>query len=460
MNIESDCIFLNKVSLSIDNICKALSLSLDEKKLCVCISGGADSTALLVSLDLLKSRYGYKLCAAHVNHLLRKEESDRDERFCADLCKKLKIELYLKRIDVKEKAKRDKKSIEEAARDARYAYFGELSQQKDIDFFTTAHTKNDNAETLYMHIIRGTTTSGLCGIPVINGKILRPMLNISRGENLAFLSQKKQEFVTDSSNYDNAFTRNYIRNVIFPAAEKLNNKYIDSANTLCDYAKTDEDYFGMVIESIPDNLRASELHPAILRRKLQKEYAEFTVGKSLMSVHLNALTQLAASGQGKSINLPGGVVAINNNGIITFEYPEKKTVLHDSGVYELAEGENSFCNGYISIHLLGNNRIQEANIYNNYTYTKLYFNNIVGRVKYRARKPGDRILLNGIHRSIKKEFNAKRIPLGLRAAIPIFFDDEGIIYVPFIGVADRVSASDMRNKDSYIITVRIMERQD
>ncbi len=110
--------------------------------------------------------------------------------------------------------------------------------------------------------------------------------------------------------------------------------------------------------------------------------------------------------------------------------------------------------------MLGNNRIQEANIYNNYTYTKLYFDNIVGRVKYRARKPGDRILLNGIHRSIKKEFNAKRIPLGLRAAIPIFFDDEGIIYVPFIGVADRVSASDMRNKDSYIITVRIMERQD
>ncbi|OGO87060.1 MAG: tRNA lysidine(34) synthetase TilS [Clostridiales bacterium GWF2_36_10] len=452
--------FLKKVIFTLVEISNTLSTSLKNKTICVCLSGGADSVSLLVALNMLKSKYEFALCAAHVNHLLRGDESFRDENFCIELCVKLGIKLHTTRIDIKKLSKENKKSIEEAARDARYSYFGELGKQYSVDYFATAHTKNDNAETVYMNIIRGTTVSGLCGIPQINGNTIRPLLNMSREENEEFLSTNgfssanDLSFVIDSSNSDNNYTRNYIRNVLLPTAKKINSQVIEAVDRLSEFARIDEGYFNSVLDTLPADIKYSELHPSLLKRKLQRDYSLISGKKSLMTVHLDALISLLNSGQKKRQSMPDGITALIKDGKINFVVAKSIKKIIDNGIYELKYGENIFADGMVKIYLSKNNSVISENIYNNYTYTKLSFGKIIGSVKYRARKTGDRIFSLGVSKSIKKQFIEKGIPEHLREAIPIFFDDKEIVYVPFIGAADRVYSQN-DDEDSVTITVQI-----
>lgn len=450
---DSSHIYLSKVSKFIDWVATDRSFYRN-KRLCVCLSGGADSVSLLVALYMLKAEYGYKLYAAHVNHLLRGKESDRDEKFCVDLCNSLNIELFLTRIDIKTLAKKSKNSVEETARNARYGYFNELGKAKNIDYFATAHTKNDNAETVIMNITRGTTVSGIRGIPKINHNILRPLLYISREENMDFLKQNNYSFVTDSSNQDIDITRNYVRKIVLPTMKKINSKVVDAVCRLSDSATADEDFFKNYISTLPTDIKDSELHPSVLRRILQNRYSEFTGGKSLMTKHLDALISLSG-GENKRLDVSGGIVAEYNNGFYSFKIKNAKII--DYGIYSLNWGENKFANGKVTIVFAQNKSIFEGNIYNNYTQMGLYFDKIVGSIKYRARRTGDKIYCLGVNKSIKKEFITKHIPVSIRDIIPVFYDDNGIIYVPFIGAADRVYAK-YEKKDTVYIKVCFTNR--
>lgn len=456
---NNTAVYLKKVCSSFDEIFKNSVLT--EKNLCVCLSGGADSTALLISLKMLNEKYRYNLYAVHVNHLLRDAEAFRDEKFCIELCKKLKIKLYKTRIDINKLAEKSKKSIEETARDARYSYFENLGKKEKINFFATAHTKNDNAETIYMNIIRGTTVTGLCGIPQVKGNVIRPILKVSREENIAFLKEKGYTFVTDSSNNDNTYTRNFIRNVFLPSAKRINPKVIDSAERLSSFAKSDENYFAAALENIPKGKKDTQLHPALLRRKLQREYAALTGGNSLMSVHLDAIMSLPYSEHKKYLSMPNGVTAVIKSGKISFILDKNLKKITDSSIYELKYGENKFAGEKVSIFYYNGIFKESENIYNNYTQIRLYFGKIVGGIKYRARCIGDKIFCLGVNKSIKKEFISKGVPSHLRDMIPIFYDDTGIIYVPFIGAADRVYADKNANTDQ-TVTIKVIfnERQD
>jgi tRNA(Ile)-lysidine synthase len=450
--------YLEKVSRFLE----ALSGDFIGKKLCVCLSGGADSVSLLVSLYKLKDKFKFDLSAAHVNHMLRGAESDRDERFCRELCEKLGLRHFQTRIDIQTLSKSSGKSIEETARDARYSYFKELGKKENIDYFATAHTKNDNAETVYMNIIRGTTVSGLCGIPPVNGNIMRPLLTISREENEQFLEENGFSYVTDSTNSDNDITRNYIRNVLLPGAKKLNPQVIEAADRLSAYTRSDEDYFNKVLDTITEDTKDVDLHPALLRRRLQRAYAEISGGKALMSVHLESLMALSLNKTGKVLSMPGGIVARVSDGKINFILEkELRNIkkLSDDGIYELNFGENSFADGKVNISYRrissdSNELYSNENIYNNYTHIELDFGKIVGNIKYRKRQKGDRIFCRGVNRSIKKEFIEKRVPVYMRDAVPVFFDNEGIIYVPFIGASDRVYSHGNR-ENAVVIDVQI-----
>ncbi len=440
--------YLEKVSRFLED----MNADFNGKKVCVCLSGGADSVSLLVSLYQLKEKYGYALSAAHVNHMLRGAESDRDEAFCCELCEKLGLPLFRTRIDIPALSLKSGKSVEETARDARYGYFRELGKKENINYFATAHTKNDNAETVYMNLIRGTTVSGLCGIPPVNGNIIRPLLRISREENEDFLKENGISYVQDSTNSDNEITRNYIRNVLLSCAKKVNPQVIEAADRLSAYTRSDEDYFDSVLDRITD-VNDTDLHPALLRRRLQRAYAAVSGGKGLMSVHLEALTALASNQTGKTLSMPGGIVARVSDGRIVFLSGKDIKKLSDKGIYELKFGENSFADGNIEISFGRINADSDENIYNNYTHIILDFGKIVGNIKYRKRQEGDKIYCRGVNRSIKKEFIEKRVPVFLRDAVPVFFDNEGIIYVPFIGASDRVFSHGI-NENSVFINVR------
>ena len=177
------------------------------------ISGGADSVALLFGLYLLKEKLQFRLEAAHFNHRLRGDESDRDEAFVKEFCDRFDIPLHLGSGEVKP----GKKGLEAAARDARYAFLRSLPGK-----IATAHTADDNAETVLLHLVRGTGLKGLCGITPVGDGLIRPMLSITRAEVEAFLQEYCLRHIVDSSNETDAFLRNRLRHHVMPLLKEEN----------------------------------------------------------------------------------------------------------------------------------------------------------------------------------------------------------------------------------------------
>ena len=194
------------------------------------LSGGADSVALLLSMIQLREKLNIRVEAVHVNHSIRGIESDRDELFCSELCKKNDVTFTAERCDVIGQSKQRQLSLEETARELRYDIFRKVSFGKKL---ATAHNANDNLETVILNLARGTGIKGLAGIPCIRGNIVRPLLNCSRSEIEDFLASIGQDYVTDSTNLSDDYTRNKIRHKIIPLLEEINGSVIEtSINTI------------------------------------------------------------------------------------------------------------------------------------------------------------------------------------------------------------------------------------
>lgn len=208
----------------------------------VALSGGADSVSLLLALRELSGEYGITVTACHVNHNLRGEESDRDMRFCEELCERLGVELRTASIDVL--AMRQKhESLEECARRARYGFFESvLSELGENARLATAHNADDSAETTLLNLMRGTGLKGLCGVPPVRGRLVRPIIFCTRAEVEAFLAERGQRYVTDSTNLSDDYTRNKIRNIILPEMRKINGSLTTAMTRMERTLRADSDY--------------------------------------------------------------------------------------------------------------------------------------------------------------------------------------------------------------------------
>jgi tRNA(Ile)-lysidine synthase len=222
-------------------------------RICIAISGGADSVALLLTLHAANSTpresLGIGLSAVHINHQLRGEESNADQQFVEDLCIGLDIPLHLHQANVpgriaQARADGDPETIEEAARNARYEFFTTLLASGHADTILTAHTLDDQAETVLMKLLRGAWTEGLSAIhPIVTlqkGKILRPFLQTRRAEIEAFLKQSNQPWREDSTNTDTAFTRNKIRHELLPHLRAYNPSLDQTLANLAELAREEE----------------------------------------------------------------------------------------------------------------------------------------------------------------------------------------------------------------------------
>lgn len=227
--------------------------------LLVALSGGADSVALLCALLLS----GYKVEAAHCNFHLRGEESDRDEAFVRELCKKRGVKLHCTHFDTTGEATRTGESIEMAARRLRYAWFDQVLRQTGCEAVAVAHHANDNAETFFINMLRGTGLRGLTGMAEERARIVRPLLRLTRAEIENFLQALKQDFVTDSTNKDTAYRRNKIRHEVMPLLRTINPaadrtlsdtmRHLAGAQELVDYAVAA--LRPTVARTLPDGLR-------------------------------------------------------------------------------------------------------------------------------------------------------------------------------------------------------------
>lgn len=196
-------------------------------KLLLALSGGADSVFALTFLTKFKNKYNIQICALHINHSLRGDESDSDEKFCRKLCNDLNIEFYSKKVDIKSIAENKKLSIEEAARNIRYEKLDEYLKISNSDKIVTAHNLDDNTETVLLNLFRGTGLKGLSGIPVKRNNIIRPFLSSGKSEIIEYLDENNIDFRTDSTNKQSEFKRNYLRNEIIPKIRENINSKVD-----------------------------------------------------------------------------------------------------------------------------------------------------------------------------------------------------------------------------------------
>lgn len=198
-----------------------------DQKILVGVSGGRDSVALLYALKSLN----YNVSAAHCNFHLRGEESNRDEKFVEDFCTAHFITLFKTDFQTEEYAREKHLSIEMAARELRYDWFGSLLDSEKFDCIAIAHHSDDVIETFLINMTRGTGLQGLTGIKAKNGKIVRPMLSVSREQVTAFINENKLGFVDDSTNFESVYMRNKMRNIIIPSLTEANPNFKNSLLT-------------------------------------------------------------------------------------------------------------------------------------------------------------------------------------------------------------------------------------
>ncbi len=188
-------------------------------------SGGADSVCLLHFLNYLSKEKHFRLAAVHINHGLRGSAATADQKFCKDFCQKQNIEFFTEKVNVKKLAREKDLSPEHAARKARYEAFVKVARRWGATKLALGHHLDDQAETILLNLLRGTKAKGLVGIPVQRSltpsvEIIRPLLCITRAETEAYLINNALPHVTDQSNFDEKFTRNWVRNTLLPLLEK------------------------------------------------------------------------------------------------------------------------------------------------------------------------------------------------------------------------------------------------
>ena len=365
------------------------------------LSGGADSVALLHWLYTASQKaISINLMAAHINHMLRGEESDQDEAFCAAFCKILGIPLHVKRIDVAALAKKSGVGVEEAGRNARHAFFAELARENTR--IALAHTLSDRIETMLLNMKRGAALRGFCSIPPIRSfgehLIIRPLIECSRAQVENYCAYHKLEYRVDQSNFDPTYRRNQIRLEVLPALG-LND---DAMRRTFRALERDEAYLAQEATQAAGIRNQESGLPEALRNRVLRD-------------------QLAASG------IEPSQIRIQEAGRRAQKIevrPRKATVNFEIIDYTAEKFTNK----------------DLANC--------LDYDTIAGDLVVSARRPGDCMhLCNGAGtKPLKKLFQERKVPPGEREQRVVLRDGEGIVWLEGFGCAHRCRVTDNTRK--------------
>lgn len=234
-------------------------------KIVIGVSGGPDSICLLHVLYGLKEKLGIEIVVAHVNHMLR-DVADLETEYVQSFCKKLGIECYVKKADILEISKTQKKGTEEVGRQVRYDFFDEVAKKTNSNKIATAHNSNDRAETVILNILRGSGLSGLKGIePIRDNKYIRPLINTNRQDIEIYCNDNKLEPKYDKTNNENIYTRNKVRNTVIPYIKKeFNPNIIKTINRLSSLATEENEYLQAITKQEFENLLIEKTENIIL----------------------------------------------------------------------------------------------------------------------------------------------------------------------------------------------------
>lgn len=315
----------------------------------VAVSGGADS---MVLLHYLRAR-GERVAVINVDHGLRGEESTRDSAFVKAYCAENGIPIFAFRVDTISYSEREGISLELAARQLRYKVFERLLKRKDVSKVALAHHLNDQAETILMRLFRGTGVRGMRGIVDRDGYV-HPLLSWTKEEILAYAEREGVKYVTDSSNYDERFTRNYVRNRLVPLIEEAYPGFLRvMGKTAEQFGELEEYLEGAALpferdgECVRLGAEVWALHPVLRKKSFQEALRKgMGVEKDVEGSHLEALNRLNESGTGARLSLPGGVEAHLEYGAVVFMRKREREpflkAFRPDEVYEYAGWEVRF----------------------------------------------------------------------------------------------------------------------
>ena len=308
----------------VDSFLKKWEMLQEGDSILLGISGGADSICLARYFLAKRESLSLKLCAVHINHMLRGDEAKRDEEFVRDFCHKWNVPLNVEYRNIKEESRQKKCSEEEAGRIARYECFEKYAKEYQCEKIAVAHHQNDAAETILFRMLRGTGPQGMAGILPVNEKIIRPFLCLSREEITDILQNIGQEYVNDSTNTSEEYSRNYIRHRILPEMESVNQKATAHISELGMQMQELLAYVTPQMERLyTEQVMANEQGELFLAEKAfskmslfeQKEMLRrmlFEISghrKDISLVHVEQLLALMANKEGKQQNCPYGVLA-------------------------------------------------------------------------------------------------------------------------------------------------------
>ncbi len=409
------------------------SMCRPDETVLVAVSGGADSMCLLNLFMMSVQELGIRIEVAHVNHGIRGAEADADEEFVRCFCEKHGIPFHCLRKDIPALAAERSESIELCAREIRYEYFDSLN----CDRIATAHSGSDRIETMLMNLTRGSALSGLCSIPAVRGKIIRPLIDFTRDEIESFCRENSIDYVTDSSNLTDDYTRNKIRHSITVRLSEINPSFeanalkcigiLNEENDFLDLL-TEDCYNGCVDDSgALDVFYLSQQHPVIIKRVIKYFFAVHSV-KNFESRHISYI--LTNLNNEFSVILPGNKKLSCRNGFLYFDKICDSLTLESTFVTL----SDNICLNISDKSVI----IKKSSCWPDKEegFFVADASLISDRIIIRGREAGDVFHLGRrrCSKKLKKLLNEMNIPVEKRSSLIILADESGVIFVEGIGV--------------------------
>ena len=416
---------------------KMITEHLKEPILCA-VSGGADSMYMLARLQ----SEGFSVMAAHFNHCLRGAESDRDEDFVRGFCAANGVLFAAERGNVRACAAKKGMSLETAARELRYAFLQRTAERFGAGCIATAHTADDNAETMLFHLARGTGLRGLGGIPPVRGNIVRPILDCTRSEIMSWLTEHGVPFVEDSTNASDDYARNRIRHAVCPVLTEINEGFLQNTVRTAQLLREDEEFLQSLADAHIAEHGADALALCELPQPVAVRVVRTLTRADLSRVHLDAILRVAREGgtadvPGMRVTRRGGQLCIGaeHEKLREQRVVDGEMTLEEAGLVLAAQKEKACAK-------------------NGAPWRTFFFPDeaICGTMSVGPRREGDRIrpIGRGCSKSLKQLFQEAGVEPWQRDVWPVLRDESGVLAVYGIA-ADERTAGDGNDKNGWKI---------
>lgn len=488
-NCEKD-VLKKETENKIDKTIEKFNMILKGDTIIVGVSGGSDSICLLDYLLKVKKEKNLKIMVAHVNHMLRGNESERDENFVRDFCKEKNLPIEVLKVDVNNESKVLGLGIEESGRKIRYDFFKklalkEIKNSKDQNLnsevkIATAHTLSDSVETIILNLAKGTSIDGLCGIPavreeVLNGvknlkseaskkiKIIRPLINLKKSEILNYCKDNNLKYVDDSTNFDDKYTRNKIRLNVIPVLKEINENLETSITRSMSLFKKDSNYLNKIASEKLEKAKRNEnqyslselknIDFALKSRCVKKIVENFKKEVRIDFKHLNLILDIIEKGEG-AVMLPSGIYLKVSETILKisdFEKKSGKETLNFSYQFKKSDIAKQYTLTERKLKVII--KVMTKNEYDDLLKeNKAKFKNAIDfdkipndkEVYLRNRREHDKFspVNRKITKSLKKFLNEEKVPLENREKLAMLAFESKVIWLENFGVSEKFKVNE------------------